>query len=195
MSYCLAIQVKRLKKRLKYYAEVTKELEYFSEYDMLSGLKNRNAFIRVTRTLDSSNVLVLVCDIDNLKLTNDTLGHWAGDQLIHKTAEILKTVCPLNTDLFRMGGDEFLALISSEGCTREQITKALQEQIHLYNHGSEGLPLSLSVGLATSKDGIDSLFDVIKQADRAMYQKKRGDQKKDKQNPNNYVIEMGCTND
>ncbi len=163
----MALQVRRLQK-------VAKELRHNSEYDMLSGLKNRNAFDRQITRLEGRSITVLVCDIDNLKLTNDTLGHWAGDELIRKTAEILKRVCPPTSQIFRMGGDEFLALLPCEKDERaeRQIIASLEEAIISHNQTSENLKLSLSVGLAGTWDDEEAPFEIIRRADQAMYRQK-----------------------
>ncbi len=51
------------------------------------------------------SVSIIVCDIDGLKIINDTLGHMAGDKIIRKAAEILKAAYSCDAHIFRIGGD------------------------------------------------------------------------------------------
>ena len=153
---------------------IEQELRYYGEYDILTGLKNRNGFAKSTQNLQWENMTVLVCDIDGLKIINDTLGHWAGDQLIKNAAEMLQGICASEQWLFRMGGDEFLMLLPER--TKEQgleVYSRLKEQIK-DNQKTEKLSLSLSIGVATGRAESDnSLTDIIQQADSEMYQEKR----------------------
>ena len=107
----MAIEMRQLKKRLSEYVYIEKELQQCNEYDLLSGLKNRNSFILQSQKEQADIITVLVCDIDVLKIINDISGHQAGDSVIRKTGLILRQTCPINSHIFRMGGDEFLALI------------------------------------------------------------------------------------
>lgn len=163
-----------LKKQLITYQNIEKELRCRSECDLLSGLKNRNAVVQFVQGIEDKPMSVLMCDIDGLKIINDTLGHWAGDQLIRKTALILKAACPSETAIFRMGGDEFLAVLP-EGTPlsrTEKIYESVKEQILVHNQELNSVPLSLSIGIASNTaDG--SISDAIRQADLLMYEQKR----------------------
>jgi len=174
LAVILAIQVGVLKKRLWQQQNIERELRYYSEYDILTSLKNRNAFSKQVQSLDRGNLTVLVCDIDGLKIVNDTLGHWAGDQLIRQTAEVLKQVCPSEAQIFRMGGDEFLIVLPESRAEQGMaLYNSLKEQVVL-RQKSGNVPFGLSIGVASGKtEAAETLADVIRQADCAMYQEKR----------------------
>lgn len=162
--------------------KVAQEFYIQRDIDMLSGLKNRNAFIRLAQQIKKrdDSVSVMVCDIDGLKIINDTLGHTAGDKVIQKAAEILTMSFPNGTDIFRIGGDEYLAII--EGVLpEEQITRIEQkiaQLIEQYNEIEPAIPISISFGFACSSFGLCAFEEVVKQADYAMYQEKRACQDK-----------------
>lgn len=121
-----------------------------------------------------NKVAIMVCDIDGLKIINDTLGHMAGDLIIQKAAEILKSALPIGTEIFRIGGDEYLAIIE-EGIENKQfvgVQDTINEMINQYNAMNPPIPLSMSVGFACSSDNLYTFEDVVKQADCAMYQEK-----------------------
>lgn len=171
-----------LKKQIKCQQHFAQEICRQRDYDALSGLKNRNSFAHVAQQVENRGdlVSVMICDIDGLKIINDTMGHMAGDKLIQKAAEILKEACPANAQLFRMGGDEYLVLIPEvlPDQTLSQLRCSIKNLIASYNAQDASIPLSLSIGFAASYAGINSLGEVAKLADYNMYQEKRACQEK-----------------
>ena len=171
----LACWIGKLKKRLRQQEDKIEFLRQLSEQDRLSGLKNRNAFLRCAAQEGHAAVTVLACDIDGLKLVNDTLGHWAGDRLIRRTAAVLREICPEEGQAFRVGGDEFLLLlptcISAEQEQRllRRVSEGVQRQNELYGE----IPLSLSVGVASQVAGGGALEEAVRRADYYMYEQKR----------------------
>ncbi|MGL5271363.1 MAG: GGDEF domain-containing protein [Selenomonadaceae bacterium] len=165
----------RLKKRVRRCYTVQRDLQYLSEHDLLSGLKNRNAFMNYMQICGNDALLVMVCDIDGLKLINDHLGHYAGDRLICRAAAILRNAAPPQAQIFRMGGDEFLLLVPLaflDGGAMALEEKVLQ-QVQAHNMSYADLPLSLSMGIVSMHDGRQqSLQEAIKEADVYMYEKK-----------------------
>ncbi len=168
----LGWRVWKLKKKICVYQAIEKRLGYLSQYDLLSGLQNRNAFMCSMKKREAFCVTVAACDIDGLKIVNDNLGHWAGDRLIRSTADILKKVCPTGTQLFRMGGDEFLAILPGVEETGK-LQHALAEQVKLHNETDDDVPLSLSVGITTADNEDVLLEETIRKADYLMYEQKR----------------------
>ena len=166
-----------LRKQLSQQQKVAEDFYIQRDIDTLSGLKNRNSYARLAQQIkkQESKVSVMVCDIDGLKIINDTLGHMAGDLIIQKAAEILQSAFPIGTEIFRIGGDEYLVIIE-EGITKLQIISIQDEiaqMISQYNATNPSIPLSMSVGFACSSDDLYVLEDIVKQADCAMYQEKR----------------------
>lgn len=137
-----------------------------SERDALTGLKNRMAFAAVANMVEEGGkeATILVCDIDGLKWINDTMGHHIGDEVIRKVAGALIACCPNGAQIFRMGGDEFVALISDELSQTEM--GELSECLHKYTQTKEHL--QLSIGLASLQKDM-SLKEAIRIADCEMY--------------------------
>ena len=152
--------------RLYNYETEICDLQRKSEHDALTGLKNRMAFAAAAHAIENGGeeATVLVCDIDGLKWINDTLGHQVGDDVIRQAADALIACCPKGTQIFRMGGDEFVALISGKLSQTEKID--LMEYMH--EHTQTKMHLRLSVGLASFFEGI-SLKEAIRIADFEMY--------------------------
>lgn len=185
---CLGVTIFLIKRHISLSNQIksqqlmAQELCRQRDYDILSGLKNRNAFARIAQQMDKQGdlVSVMICDIDGLKIINDTMGHIVGDKLIQKAAEILKQACPANAQLFRMGGDEYLVLIPEvlSEQTLNQLRCSIKGLIASYNTQHSSIPLSLSIGFAATSSGLISLGEVIKLADCNMYQEKRACQEK-----------------
>jgi diguanylate cyclase (GGDEF)-like protein len=153
------------------------EVQRQSDIDVVSGLKNRNALTRFAQEVDMQNKLVsvLVCDIDGLKIINDTLGHAAGDILIYQAAKVLVQICPINSHVFRTGGDEFLVFIEKilPENYLDDLHYSIKKCITSYNCHKTNVPLSMSIGFAVSSDELSSFLQVTKKADFNMYQEKR----------------------
>ncbi len=127
---------------------------------------------RIERSRYKSVGLIL-CDVDGLKLVNDTLGHASGDRLLRAVAEVLKGCFRGNDVLSRIGGDEFAVLLPN--VTESIVEKARRKivsAIDLYNESHSDLPLSLSVGFAVSSTPPFDMRDLFRKADNEMYREK-----------------------
>lgn len=176
----LALQNHFLRYQVKNQERFTQELRVRSDYDEVSNLKNRNSYARLAQQIEKQNtpVSVLICDIDGLKIMNDTLGHMVGDTIIWKAAEVLRETSPINAEIFRMGGDEFLVLIQevlSEG-ELTNLHNSIKDHIERNNCQYPNLPLSMSIGFASSSCELTKLWEVVRQADHNMYKEKRSSQ-------------------
>lgn len=132
--------------------------------DALTGIMNRNAYERDYRELkEDSPVGFIYCDVNNLKTTNDRLGHKAGDELLLKFSRLLKLYFSADC-IYRTGGDEFVCMIVkiSEEKFSERVTK-LTEAIHSENNIA-------SIGSAHG----NSLYKehLVRQAEIQMYEMK-----------------------
>ncbi len=86
-----------------------------SERDVLTQLKNRRAYEKALLNLSSDgDAGIVFCDVNSLKYVNDTEGHEAGDRLIRRFADILKSFFA-NADICRIGGDEFVVILENIG--------------------------------------------------------------------------------
>lgn len=164
-------------KQAKNERNLVEKLYQQCDYDVLSGIKNRNAFTRLAQQIEKeeARVSVMVCDIDGLKIINDTIGHLAGDTIVRKAAEILKASVCMDAQLFRIGGDEYI-IVFKKILTEEKLWKLknlIKERIAGYNVQPSSIPLSMSIGFTTASTENQQFWSVVKQADAAMYQEKR----------------------
>ena len=158
-------------------------IEHERDYDILTGLYNRQAFHRVSEELfrdphQLGVAALLMMDLDNLKHINDTYGHDWGDQYIHRTGCCLAENTPNGTVVSRLSGDEFVLLFygySSQDQIREKIralSSAMQKSVAILPSGSE-LRISISGGVAWYPASGTDMATLKKYADFALYQVKR----------------------
>lgn len=151
-------------------------LEYLGKHDVLTKLKNRSFYVDELNRLERKNVRpvsAVIIDLNQLKDTNDSLGHAIGDALLQRTGEILAQAVDKPFQPARIGGDEFAILlpgIDETGC--EALIANIRELIDLNNQFYNGPPLKLSIGSATCNTG-DKLDDTLRTADLNMYKEKR----------------------
>ncbi len=155
-----------------------KDLEHQSITDPLTGLPNRTGFIDTLQAvLDNPNApspTVLLLDLDDFKMLNDTLGHGFGDEVLTVVADRLRTSLRLSDHAARLGGDEFAVLLRDAYTQTDvhQVTQRLLEDLQapLLLRGQD-LSLGASIGVAMAGDA-DSAEDLIRNADAAMYRAK-----------------------
>jgi len=152
------------------------KLKYLSLHDPLTGLYNRIYFEEEMSRIDRgrhSTVGIVSCDVDGLKLVNDTLGHDQGDSLLVAAAGVIRG-CFREGDLVaRIGGDEFsVVLPDTTESAVEKACQRIQEAVAGYNAANPELPVSISVGSAVSHGTDRNLKDLFKEADNSMYRKK-----------------------
>ncbi len=167
-------------------AQTRKELAYekalgqamnLAERDGLTGVKNKNAYEHTENRLISqiengtAEFAIVMCDVNGLKQINDTLGHLAGD-------EHLKTACAMicrifkHSPVFRIGGDEFAAVLTGDDYRdREALTRELRRQVR-QNIGTD--QPTFGCGMAVYIPGKDKTpTAVFNRADAAMYRNKK----------------------
>ncbi len=152
------------------------QLKYLSLHDPLTGLYNRAYFEEEMRRLGSgrfSPVGIIICDVDGLKLINDSVGHDKGDALLIAAAEVITKAFRTNDMIARIGGDEFAILIPNSNVTTvERACQRMKEQINIYNGTSPEFTLKMSIGYAVSSDSVINMEGLFKEADNNMYREK-----------------------
>ena len=149
--------------------------------DTLTGLPNRLAYeerveLEVNRSKRNSSPLCLAMwDIDHFKKVNDTYGHDAGDRVLKLLSKIIVTRIR-KVDMFaRIGGEEFVLLMPDTALDdalnlNDQLRLSLQDSG--FHYKGEPCPITASVGIAVA-DELDSPDQLLKKADKALYQSKR----------------------
>jgi len=158
-------------------------LRSLSLIDDLTGLYNRRGFmdlgeqyVKLARR-SARGVTLVYLDLDRFKTINDSLGHHVGDRALLKVTEILKATFRRSDLLARLGGDEFAVLaLEATGESAEMLVDRVRERITHFNRtGREPYQLAASIGLARMGDDPRiHLEDLLNEADRAMYEEKRG---------------------
>jgi len=158
--------------------ETIRRLAY---HDPLTGLPNRLLFrdrlnMAIARAKRHQQYLaVMMLDLDKFKDVNDTLGHHIGDHLLQDVAELLTELLRKGDTVARMGGDEFLLLLS-EIKKIEDSTMIAQKivdafQIPFVIEGNK-IHITTSIGIAIYPDSSDDVDTLVKHADIAMYRAK-----------------------
>lgn len=161
---------------LREWKRAQQKLEEMSIYDHLTGLYNRAFFEEEMLRLEDGRYCpmgIVVCDVDGLKLINDTYGHGKGDELIKHTAETLRRCFRASDILARIGGDEFAVLLTeSDEESVRNCCERIRLEVDRYNRGMEQTWLSVSIGYAVAHEPLADMNGLFKQADDAMYKEK-----------------------
>ncbi len=167
-----------MQQKLKKYLEFVHEQAYS---DSMTGAGNKTAYLERIKELNrlinagTADFAVAVFDVNALKSTNDNYGHECGDRIITDAVTVIQRVF-INAQIYRIGGDEFIAVL--ESATEEDLENAfnkLDEAIVSFNKNEKryAMTLSFSHGGAVYIPGQDSDFkEVFKRADQAMYANK-----------------------
>lgn len=176
------------KKLLMFVEDITKskfselQLAHLATHDMLTGLPNRTLYFdRLKVALAhaqrfNQQIAVMLFDLDKFKDVNDTLGHKVGDELLTIVGERVTGVLRQSDSLARMGGDEFLVLLTNmvQISDADTIAKKILDIFHKpFNIEKNMLYITTSIGVAIyPEDGKDG-DTLIKCADIAMYEAKQ----------------------
>ena len=171
----------RLEKQLQQQGEDIRQMAY---YDPLTGLPNRELFnellnhalAQAQRHNHDRLLAVLFLDLDRFKVINDTLGHGAGDQLLHAVALRLKQCCRRDRDtVARRGGDEFIILLPDLDTSQEAVRlaqKIIDAFAHPFTLPEHELFISTCIGISIFPDDGADGDTLIRNADMAMYRAK-----------------------
>ena len=164
---------------LKFRTE-TMVYQRLAKEDPLTGMKNRRAFDEAIAKIEENtctydNLYLVFMDLNRLKNINDTLGHHVGDELIVAAARCIEKAYGADGSCFRIGGDEFCALVPNTELSVKDLSDRLDEEIRLYNNICSRYQISISKGISNlrSSDGtMKSVSDWKEEADLKMYENK-----------------------
>ena len=162
-------------------AQVKRDKEYAlaknrANRDALTGVKNKHAYVdaelRLNQAIESHQVepfALVVCDVNNLKLVNDNQGHHAGDDLIREACAIICNVFK-HSPVFRIGGDEFLAIL--QGHDLQHASELTSSLTHINEQNAQTGNVVIAWGISEYHSDED-VATVFERADAAMYACKR----------------------
>ena len=160
--------------------EMAAKLEVYVYRDKLTGLRNAAAYISKAADLDAQNKLVndlnygvVIFDANFLKKVNDNYGHEAGNELLRHAAQVICKVFK-HSPVYRIGGDEFAAILEGEDCdNRNALLELFDEKVNEehFNAAGDTLTVSVARGLGIYEPGME-FAEVAKKADVAMYNHK-----------------------
>jgi diguanylate cyclase (GGDEF)-like protein/PAS domain S-box-containing protein len=153
---------------------IQSELIFLSYHDHLSGLNNRRYFEEALLKIDTPENLpisIIMCDVNGLKMVNDSFGHHLGDELLKRAAHTISKVGRKNDVIARIGGDEFVVLLPNT---------TAYETVHIANQMKElasketiaNIELSISYGYDTKTFENQSITEVLSNAENYMYRHK-----------------------
>jgi diguanylate cyclase len=150
-----------------------------SERDGLTGLSNHQETLRLgQQALERSRRLqrpltAVVADIDRFKQINDRHGHAAGDEVLRALGALLRSVFPEPAVIGRSGGEEFTVLIEANAEQTRFLIEALRLHIAPVSAFGQRIEYSLSYGLCQARETHETLEDILRAADLALYEAKR----------------------
>jgi len=164
--------------------ESNRQLYHMAMHDQLTGVLNARAYYQICDQLISlanrtqAGYAVLFIDLDHFKSINDTYGHAAGDLVLKSAAQCIEQNIRVSDSLGRVGGEEFSIFLPNTDLhaaakVAETIRSAI-ESLRIQISPESFLNITASIGVARSQDREQTLIDIQKQADTAMYEAKKG---------------------
>ena len=161
--------------------QAEERLRRLANVDTVTGLPNRNAFMRSVdeiigdTRLTSARVAVGILDVDHFKEINDCLGHGAGDALLHDLALRLRATMERNDEVARLGGDEFGIILrdcASEDAVRQRIARIFTAFAKPVPVSGSARQVSASLGMAMLPIEETGRHELLKNADIALHEAK-----------------------
>lgn len=155
---------------------VLRLFEEIATVDQMTNLLNRNAYLRAVQQYEQEGVAplcIIVGDVNNLKMLNDTLGHLVGDRMLKAVAAIITSSMPEGAKAYRIGGDEFVLLLPGRAAgDAAQFVEAVNRNCAAVHDDEYGTP-TISWGYAVRSDLSQAYNDVFTEADHMMYAQKK----------------------
>ncbi len=165
----IALVVRQLTRRIM-------EEQRNANTDAMTGFFNRRAYeddlVALQEPPYEKNLVYASIDLNGLKAANDTYGHEAGDELIRGAAQCLRLCMGNYGKIYRVGGDEFAAILMCNPSQMERIHDDLRQIVESWS-SEHGKPLAMACGCARAEDHAElSVFELAKVADSQMYEAK-----------------------
>jgi diguanylate cyclase len=177
--------LKKVEAQQKVINELRSKLETVeaeANLDPLTDLFNRRSleraledFFTLCKQSKMSFSLVLI-DLDDFKYVNDNYGHHVGDLVLAKVAKVLRTSMRAKDIVGRWGGDEFVAIMPNTDLEKaKKVLERIKSKIEKIEILAEGkrFKVSISAGVVQCGENCQSLLDMIKEADKLMYEDKK----------------------
>jgi len=153
-----------------------KKVEELAMVDSLTGINNRYYFNEILQQETQrvkrykKTMCLLIMDVDNLKVINDTFGHIVGDKILSSFADILRISVRESDFLARFGGDEFVIIMpESKESDAYVLSKRIQEMISRWNAKETTPGLTLSISIGVQEAGPDNIDKILLDADKNLY--------------------------
>lgn len=153
------------------------QLKFVSLHDPLTGLSNRAYFEHKLQELQKQPpdyLGMIVCDIDGLKIINDSFGHITGDKMLVNTGRIIKECLREDASIARIGGDEFAILLPGYRESEvESLCGEIRDNIEFFNNMTNQSAVNISVGYSFKDvDSVLNTYQLFVEADNNMYRDK-----------------------
>jgi len=162
------------------------KIEKNSFVDSLTGCFNRNYFEKFIKegfdaNRDNNKLAFVYIDLNDLKDTNDTYGHAAGDELLKDTAKFLKDNFRKDDTVVRIGGDEFIVICHNhngyndfQNILSEQLEESKSKQLEECQSDKPSIDFAFGVAIYNTETDLSDLEKTMKRADQIMYKRKLG---------------------
>ena len=160
------------------------ELDRRANTDEVTHVASRHRFVTyvdecvATAQRRGERLALMLIDLDNFKLVNDTFGHATGDEILRKVAKELRSPWLGDCLAARLGGDEF-ALVITDQTMIDQLPRMAENLLRVLrfplNRGGEPLVVSATIGAVEMQGLQDSRHDLLQRADRALYSAKHSE--------------------
>ncbi len=179
--YRVIVQAMERAKMQRALAEAQTQLERLALYDALSGLGNRNLFLRdLGRSLSAAqrsqqSFCLLLMDLDRFKIADDLFGHDAGDFILAELGHRFLSLARASDSFYRLGGDEFTALIAApDRSSLRPLTERIKAAVNTpFIYAGQAILIGISIGAAVFPADGSNADALIKAADSAMYRAKQ----------------------
>ncbi len=172
----LADALQKTTNELNLYVQKINKLAYL---DTLTGVENKTSYDKAVSQIEkkiesnSAEFAIVILDLNDLKKTNDTLGHYYGDMLITNAAKLIENAF-VGCTVYRIGGDEFAVILEGVNYTnRSALYNNFESALRAEHERGGENGVSIAYGTADLTESDKCFSDVFTRADNAMYENKK----------------------